>query len=121
MDVGAIIAIAIAALLILAIVMWLGRRKRQERHETLRVEAHEHREQAALRNARADRAEAEAEERAARARREQAMAEEQAATARRERRFATETHAEAERIDPDSEGDGRVERYETRRTERSES
>jgi FtsZ-interacting cell division protein ZipA len=134
MDVGVIIAIVIAALVLIAIFAWLGRRKREERFEERRVEAHEHREQAALRSARADRASAEAEERAARARREQAIAEEQAATARRERRHADETAAEADRIDPDTDAtrdartdetrfadDGRTERYETRSRETTES
>jgi F0F1-type ATP synthase membrane subunit b/b' len=105
MDVGTIIAIAIAALVIVGLVVLVGRRRRQKVHDERRVEARTHREEARVRNARADRAAAEAEERAARAKREQAMAEEQAATAHRERRFASEREEHAAHIDPDTDGD----------------
>jgi hypothetical protein len=105
MDVGTIIAIAVAALVIVGLVVMLGRRRRQKVHDERRVEARTHREEARVRNARADRAAAEAEERAARAKREQAMAEEQAATAHRERRFASEREEHAAHIDPDTDAD----------------
>ena len=99
-----IIAIAILALIAIALFAVFGRRRREERRVELRQEAHAHREEARVRDARADRAAAEAEERAARARREQAMAEEQAAAAERERRFAQEKHLRANDLDPDHDG-----------------
>ena len=106
MDVGTIIVIAIAALVILAIVAFATKRRRTQKLDQRRVEAHSHREEARVRNARADRAAAEAEERAARAKREQAMAEEQATAAQRERRFATEREERAAELDPDGDRDG---------------
>ena len=106
MDVGTIIAIAAIVLLAVVVFMLVARRKRAERHERRREEAHAHREEARVRNARADRAAAEAEERAARARREQAIAEEQATAAERERRFANEKrrHRERDRSRPRRDG-----------------
>jgi FtsZ-interacting cell division protein ZipA len=101
MDTGVIIAIAIGAIVLIALVVMIGRSKRQERLEGRRDEAHDHREQARVRSARADRAEAEAEERAARAKREQALAEEQAVKARAERGEAQERREYAEHVDPD--------------------
>lgn len=102
MDAGVIIAIVVAAIVLIGLAVVFGRRKREERLDTRRVEARDHREDARVRSARADRAEAEAEERSARAKREQALAKEQAVTARNEQRAAKERHEYAEQVDPDS-------------------
>jgi len=101
MDVGVIIAIVVAAIIVIALVAMLGRKQKAKQHEQRRVEAHTHREEARVRGARATRAEAEAEERAARAKKEQALAEEQSATAQRERRFARAKEERAAELDPD--------------------
>jgi uncharacterized membrane protein YgaE (UPF0421/DUF939 family) len=101
MDTGVIIAIAVGVIVLIAVIALLGKRKREERLDTRRGEAHEHRETARVHSARADRTEAEAEERAARAKREQALAEEQAVKARNEKRTAQDKHEYAEQIDPD--------------------
>jgi hypothetical protein len=118
MDVGTIIAIAVIAVLAAFVLMLVARRKRAEGHARRREEAHAHREEARLRDARADRAAAEAEERAARARREQAIAEEQATAAQRERRFAKEKHAAANELDPDHDGDDNDDSDDARRHSR---
>ena len=107
MDVGAIIALVIVAIAIVALVLFFTGRAKERKVEQRRAEAHEHREEGKVRDARASRAEAEAEERAARAKREQALAEEHAATAKRERRFAREKLGTADELDPDVDGDGR--------------
>ena len=96
-----IIAIVVVALVLGLAFMLLGRKRKEKVHHKRREEAHSHREDARLRNTRADRAAAEAEERAARARREQALAEEQAMHAKRERRFASEKERTAHELDPD--------------------
>ena len=101
MDVGIIIAIVVGAILLIALFALMGKKGKDKRHEQRRSEAHSHREEARVRNARATKAEAEAEERAARAKREQALAEEQAATAERERRFARSKEEKASELDPD--------------------
>ena len=104
MDVGAIIAIAIVAIIAIALFSVLSKRRSARKNVELRGKAQEHRQEARVRDARADRAAAEAEERAARAKREQAMAEEHAAAAERERRFAREKHEHANELDPDHDG-----------------
>lgn len=100
----AIVAVVVIALIVLGLMFVLGRKRNEHKKEQLRHQAHEHRQEARVRDARADRAAAEAEERAARAKREQAMAEEQAAAADRERRFAREKAATAQELDPDHDG-----------------
>ena len=104
MDAGTIIAIAVGAILLIALFVFISRKQRTRRTEQRRVEARGHREEARVRGARATRAEAEAEERAARAKREQAIAEEAAATAERERRFARSKERTANELDPDHDG-----------------
>ena len=104
MDVGVIIAIVVAAILLIALFAFVGRKQKTKRDEHKREEARDHREEARVRSARATRAEAEAEERAARAKREQALADEQAATAERERRFARSKESAAAELDPDGDG-----------------
>ena len=121
MDVGAIIALVIAAIAIVALVLFFTGRAKERKVEQRRVEAHQHREEGKVRDARATRAEAEAEERAARAKREQALAEEHAATAKRERRFAREKLGTADELDPDVDNDGRDDRTERGVEHRSET
>ena len=101
MDIGTIVAIVVVGLVLLGLVLFMSRKRRESKHTELRQQARVHHDEARVRNARADRAAAEAEERAARAKREQAMAEEQAAAAERERRFAREKTATAKELDPD--------------------
>ena len=105
MSTGAIIAIVVVALILLALAMWLGSRSRNRRHEIRRTEAHEIRREAEVRGAEADQMQAEADERAARARREEAAAREQAARAEERHGEAEERHARAHDIDPDTRGD----------------
>jgi F0F1-type ATP synthase membrane subunit b/b' len=116
MSAGAIIAIVIGALIVLALVMWLGKRSRDRAHETRRHEAREIRREAEVRGAEADQLGAEADERAARARREEAEARQQAVRAEEQRVEAEHEHARAHDIDPDTKGD--YEPTEERRTER---
>jgi F0F1-type ATP synthase membrane subunit b/b' len=105
MSTGAIIAIVIAAVIVLALVMWLGKRSRDRAHETRRHEAREIRREAEVHGAEADQLKAEADERAARARREEAEARQQAVRAEEQRREAEHRHARAHDIDPDTKGD----------------
>ena len=101
----------VALIALVALFVWEEGARRS--HETKRVEAGQHREEAHVGSARADSREAEAEERAARAKREQAQAEEQAALARTERRQAEERHQHADSLDPDvDEDDERARRQE---------
>jgi hypothetical protein len=105
MSAGAIIAIVIGALIVLALVMWLGKRSRDRAHETRRHEAREIRREAEVRGAEADQLSAEADERAARARREDAEARQQAVRAEEQRSEAEHHEARAHDIDPDTRGD----------------
>ena len=105
MSTGAIIAIVIGVLILLALIVWVSRRSRAARHESRRHEAREIRREAEVRTAEADQMSAEAEERAARARREEAEARQQAARAEEHRREADEHHARAHNVDPDTKGD----------------
>lgn len=124
MSTGAVIAIAIGAVLLLAVIGLVGVFVRRRRVETRRERAGELRQEAQARELRATREGAAADEQAARARQSQAQAEEKAAVARREgaeaqqraeaaegeRRFARDRHEEARSVDPDAVEDegGRV-------------
>jgi flagellar biosynthesis/type III secretory pathway M-ring protein FliF/YscJ len=101
MDTWLLIVLIVAAVVVLALVFMASRKARVRRDERNRVEAGEHREEARVRGARAERQQAEAEQQAARARAELADADEQAALAGRQRRAAEERHQEAARLDPD--------------------
>jgi FtsZ-interacting cell division protein ZipA len=105
MSTGAIIAIVIGVLILLALIVWVSRRSRTKRLESRRHEAREIRSEAEVRTAEADKMSAEAEERAARARREDAEARAQAARAEEQRREAESHHARAHDLDPDTKGD----------------
>ena len=101
MDAVVVVAIVIGALLLIALFVAIARRGRERQKDGRRTEAAEHRLEAEIRGARADRQQATAEERAARAKREQALAQEQAARARQERELAEERHERARAVDPD--------------------
>ena len=115
MSTGAVIAIAIGALLLIALIVFvvtLGRRRRVDvrrdrageiRQEAEARELHASRERATAdeQAARASQLEAEAQEKAAAARRQSAEATERAEAAEGERRFARERHEEALSVDPD--------------------
>jgi hypothetical protein len=126
MSTGAIVAIVIGALILIALAVMLARRGRERRLESMREEAQEHRSQARMRARTAEREQADADEAAARAKKARAIAEEQAAQARRaeaeaeaksehaqhERGHAEELHGRATELDPDegrddSESNGR--------------
>jgi hypothetical protein len=105
MDTGVIVAIVVAALILLALLWFLGRKGRERRHETRRVEAREIRREAELGSAQADRTRAEAEAQGAEARRQDALARERAASADEQHREARERHIEAAKKDPDADPD----------------
>lgn len=119
MSTGAIVAIVIGALLLIALLVFLARRGRERRFENMRTEAQEHRSEARIRARSAERDQAEADEAAARAKKARAVAEEQDAQARRaeaeaeakadhahhEREHAEQLHERAVEVDPDSNGD----------------
>jgi hypothetical protein len=103
MDIGLIVVIVVVVLAVLAVAGLSAARARKRKEEEQRLEAAEHRHEAEIRTASADRREAEAAERAARARHEEAQANEQAARAQQDREVAQERQAAADRIDPDAD------------------
>ena len=117
MSTGAIVAIVIGALILIALMVFLARKGRERKHESLREEAHEHRTQARVRARTAEREQADADQAAARAKKARAAAEEQAAQARRaeteaeakaehaehERGHAEQLHGRATELDPDAD------------------
>jgi hypothetical protein len=111
MSTGAIIAIVVAALIVLAILWLVGRRSRERRLDSRRHEAREIRRDAEVSRAQADRTQAEAEERGARARREEATAREQSARAEEQQQEARDRHLEAASLDPDVDEKEAAERY----------
>jgi FtsZ-interacting cell division protein ZipA len=105
MDTGVIIAIVVAALILLAVLWFVGRKGRERRFETRRHEAREIRREAEIGTAQADRTRAEADVKAAEARRQEAQAREHSATADEQHREARERHIEAAKKDPDADPD----------------
>ena len=119
MSTGAIVAIVIGALILIALLVLLARRGRERQIEGRRVEAHEHRSEARVRARSAEKEQAEADEAAARAKKARAVAEEHGAQARRaeaeaeakqdhahhERTQAEELHGRATELDPDGDGE----------------
>jgi hypothetical protein len=105
MDTGVIIAIVVAALILLAVLWFVGRKGRERRHETRRTEAREIRREADVGRAQADKTRAEAEAQAAEAKRQDALARERAASAEDQHREARERHIEAAKKDPDADPD----------------
>jgi len=108
---GAIVAIIIGALIVLALLALLLSRGRRRRLDTKRHDAREIRREAEVGRAQADRTRAEADERAARARREEAGAREQSAVAEAKQREARDRHMEAAKLDPDVDEKEAAERY----------
>src|SRR3954470_8208442 len=119
MSTGAIVAIVIGALILIALAVFLARRGRERRLESMREEAQEHRTQARVRARTAEREQADADQASAQAKKARAAAEEQAAQARRaeaeaeakaehaqhERGHAEELHGRATELDPDAGDD----------------
>jgi F0F1-type ATP synthase membrane subunit b/b' len=105
MDTGVIIAIIAAALILLAVLWFVGRKGRERRYETRRHEAREIRREAEVGRAQADKTRAEAEAQAAEAKRQDALARERAASAEEQHREARERHIEAAEKDPDADPD----------------
>jgi F0F1-type ATP synthase membrane subunit b/b' len=114
MSTGVVIVIVIGALIVLALLAWLGTRARHQRLDSRRQQARQIRREAEVHDAQADRVSAEAEERAARARQEEAGAREQSARADEHRREAETRHERADDVDPD----GRREAEQRPRAER---
>src|SRR5205814_4464497 len=94
---GAIIAIVIGAILLLAVVVLVARVAGRRRLEGRREAAGEQRDQAQTRSLQAETTRAEADQRAARAQRAEAEAEEKAALARKEGATAQQRESEAQR------------------------
>jgi hypothetical protein len=117
MDTGVIIAIVIGALILLALLWFVGRKGRERRHETRRVEAGEIRREAELGSAQADKTRAEADAQAAEARRQEALAREHAASAEEQHREARERHIEAAKKDPDADPDEAAAEFDRRHAE----
>jgi hypothetical protein len=101
MSAGAIIAIVIGVIVLLAIFAVVLPRTRARRIEQRREMAADHREQADIRETRARRESAAADEQAARARRQAAQAEERARVAEAEREVARDHTERARELDPD--------------------
>jgi FtsZ-interacting cell division protein ZipA len=101
MSVGAVIAIVIGAIIIVALLGLVSRRQRVRRLAQRRVERDQHRDEARIRGARAERERATADEQAAAARRQAAEAEERSVRARQEAAVAEQHEARAREIDPD--------------------
>ena len=111
MDTEVIIAIVVAALILLALFMLLGRKGRERKHESNRQEAREIRRGAEVDRAAADKTQAEADMKAAQARRQDAEARESAVAAEDKQREARERHLEAARLDPDVDEHAAAEQY----------
>jgi F0F1-type ATP synthase membrane subunit b/b' len=105
MSTGLIIAIVIAALILLALFWFVGRKGRERKLETRRHEAREIGREAELSRAEADKTRAEAEAQSAEARRQDALARERAAAADEQHREARERHIEAAKKHPDMDED----------------
>jgi hypothetical protein len=101
MEIGVAVVVIVVIFAVLALGGFVAARVRKRKEEKKRLEAAEHRHEAEIRSASAERREAEASERAARARHEEAQAREQAARAQQDREVAQERRIAADRIDPD--------------------
>ena len=117
MDTGVIIAIVAAALILLAVLWFAGRKSRERRFETRRHEAREIRREAEVGTAQADRTRAEADVQAAEARRQEAQARESRATADEQHREARDRHIEAAERDPDADPDEVAAQFDRERAE----
>jgi F0F1-type ATP synthase membrane subunit b/b' len=117
MSTGLIIAIVIAALILLAVLWFVGRKGRERRLETRRDEAREIRREAEVGRAQADKTRAEAEAQAAEARRQDALARERSASAEEQHQEARERHIEAAKKDPDADPDEAAAEFDRRHAE----
>ena len=120
MSTGVIIAIVIAALILLALFVLLGRKGRERKLETRRHEAREIGREAEVSRAQADRTRAEAETQAAEARRQEALARERSAEAEQQHRDARERHVEAAKRHPDMDENEAAEQFDREHAERGE-
>jgi hypothetical protein len=118
MDVGVIIAIVVAALILLALFAFIGRKGRQRKLETRRHEAREIGREAEHHRAEADRTRAEADAQAAEARRQEALARERGAEAEEKHRQARDRHIEAASRHPDMDEKEAAEEFDRRHAER---
>jgi hypothetical protein len=119
MDTEVIIAIVVAALILLALLWFLGRKGRERKHEVRRGEAREIRREAEVGRAQADKTRAEAEAQAAEARRQEALARERSATADEQHMEARERHIEAAKKDPDADPDEAAAQFDQQHAERT--
>jgi FtsZ-interacting cell division protein ZipA len=120
MSTGLIIAIVVAALILLALFWFVGRKGRQRRLETRRHEARELGREADLSRAEADRTRAEADTQAAEARRQDALARQRAAEADERHREARERHIEAAKRHPDMDEDEAAAEFDRQHASRGE-
>jgi hypothetical protein len=104
MSTGAIIAIALAAIVVGVLIVALTKGRQVRRLEQRRVERDQLRDEARIRGARADRERATADQQSAAARRQAAEAEERMVRARQEQAVAERHEARAREIDPDQNG-----------------
>ena len=118
MSTGAIIAIVIGVLILLALLWFLGRAGRERKLESRRTEAREIRREAEVGSAQADRTRAESEAQAAEAKRQEALARERAASADEQHQEARERHIEAAEKDPDADPDEVAAQFDRERAER---
>jgi F0F1-type ATP synthase membrane subunit b/b' len=121
MSTGLIIAIVIAALILLALFWFLGRKGRERRLETRRHQAREIGREAELNRAQADKTRAEAEAQGAEARRQEALARERAAAADEQHREARERHIEAAKKHPDMDEDEAAEQFDREHAARGDT
>jgi F0F1-type ATP synthase membrane subunit b/b' len=121
MSTGLIIAIVIAALILLALFWFVGRKGRERRLETRRHEAREIGREAELSRAEADRTRAEADAQSAEARRQDALARERAAEADERHREARERHIEAAKKHPDMDEDEAAEQFDREQAARDDT
>ena len=118
MDTGVIVAIIVGVLILLALLWFVGRKGRERRHDTRRVEAREIRREAEVGRAQADKTRAEADAQGAEARRQEAMARERAASAEEQHQEARERHTEAAKKDPDTDPDEAAAEFDRQHAER---
>jgi FtsZ-interacting cell division protein ZipA len=118
MDAWVIIVIVVAALILLALFVLLGRKGRERKLESNRQEAREVRRGAEVDRAQADKSRAEADVKAAEARRQEAQARERSAHADEQQREARERHLEAARLDPDVDEDEAAAQYDREQARR---
>jgi F0F1-type ATP synthase membrane subunit b/b' len=121
MSTGLIIAIVIAALILLALFWFVGRKGRERRLETRRHEAREIGREAELSRAQADKTRAEAEAQDAEARRQQALARERAAEAEEQHRAARERHIDAAKKHPDMDEKEAAEQFDREHAARDDT